>query len=574
MEIINQLIDEIYDNTFPADALAALTRAIGQARDALTHPRKAHWDEKDVVLIAYADQFHQPGIPTLQTFSHFYQQHFQSTFNLVHLLPFFPYSSDDGFSVIDYHRVSEPCGHWTDVAELHRHTRLMFDFVCNHMSAHSTWFQHFLSQDPGWQDFFISINPATDLSAVTRPRTSPLLTPYRMASGETKYIWTTFSADQVDLNYATPAVLLKMVGVLLDYLLKGADYVRLDAVGYMWKTPGTSCIHLQKTHQLVKLLRAIVNQVAPGTVILTETNVPHDENIRYLGNGGDEAQMVYQFSLPPLVLHAIHYGKSHALKQWASSLPTGRGTTSWFNFLASHDGIGLNALRGILPESEITSLVCDLLQEGALVSYKTNPDGTTSPYEINVTYLDALNKKDDDDETRLRRFMLAHALLLAFPGVPAVYVQSILGSGNDLAGVQETGCNRAINRQKYHPDDIAAELNKASSLRHRIFHQLSQLIQLRTRQSAFHPDNAMTVLESDNSVLAIRRQSEQTRQQLLCVYNFSHQDRLYTLPEAEGWRNVISGEKVAGDWPLTLTPFGWAWLQRCEGEQAGYASLS
>ncbi|WP_261642626.1 alpha-amylase family glycosyl hydrolase [Erwinia mallotivora] len=566
MDVINQLLDKIYENAFPADALAALTHSLRQARAALSHPRKPHWDEKDVILISYADQFRESGIPTLQTFSRFYQRHFQSTFNLVHLLPFCPWSSDDGFSVIDYHQVSAPCGQWTDVAELHQHTRLMFDFVCNHISAHSAWFQHFLACDAGWDDFFISVEPSTDLSDVTRPRTTPLLTPFKMASGETKFIWTTFSADQIDLNYASPAVLLKMTEVLLDYLVKGADYVRLDAAGYMWKTPGTSCIHLEKTHLLVKLFRAIANEVAPGTVIITETNVPHRENIGYLGNGGDEAQMIYQFSLPPLVLHAIHYGQANALKQWANALHASKGTTSWFNFLASHDGIGLNPLRGILPESEIASLVSDLVAEGALVSYKNNGDGTTSPYEINVTYLDALNKKDDDDETRLQRFMLAHALLLAFPGVPAVYVQSILGSRNDLAGVKEAGHHRAINRQKYPLSEIEAELNDVTSLRHNIFQQLSQLIQLRRQQAAFHPDNPMVVLESDNALLVIQRRSE--RQQLLCIFNLSNNVVTYTLPDAVGWHSVIDGRRIAGNQSLTLTPLGWMWLELCEGDEA------
>lgn len=561
MEIINNLLDKIYDNAFPADCRDRLTEAILQTRLALNHQRKAHWDEKDVVLIAYADQFRESEVPTLQTFSRFYQQHLQSSFSLVHLLPFFPWSSDDGFSVIDYHQVSAICGEWSDVAALHHHTRLMFDFVCNHMSAHSAWFRHFLAQEPGWDDFFISMVPSTDLSAVTRPRTSPLLTPFEMADGETKFIWTTFSADQIDLNFASPTVLLRMVDVLLDYLAKGADYVRLDAVGYMWKTPGTSCLHLEKTHLLVKLFRAIADEVAPGTVIITETNVPHKDNISYLGNGRDEAQMVYQFSLPPLVLHAIHYGSSRALKNWAASLAPGGGTTTWFNFLASHDGIGLNPLRGILPETEIVSLVRDLAIEGALVSYKNNPDGTTSPYEINVTYMDALNKKDDDDEVRLQRFMLAHALLLAFPGVPAIYVQSILGSRNDAEGVKVAGHNRAINREKYALSQIEAALSDEQTLRHKVYHRLSGLIQLRTRQPAFHPDSPMEVLESDNALLVMRRQSEKEHEELLCIYNLSSRQITWTLPQARSCRDIIRNEIVEGNQPLSLPPWGYLWLK-------------
>ncbi len=559
MDIINRLIDEIYQTSFPVASRERLLSHIRATRDAIDRPRKRHWDEKDVVLITYADQFRESEAPTLATFSRFYQQHLRNTFSLVHLLPFFPWSSDDGFSVIDYHRVDATCGDWQHIAELHQQTRLMFDFVCNHISAHSAWFKHFLAQDPGWDDFFISMPPATDLSGVTRPRTSPLLTPFTFADGETRFIWTTFSADQIDLNFANPQVLIRMVDVLLDYLKKGADYVRLDAVGYMWKTPGTRCIHLQKTHQLVKLFRAIANEVAPGTVILTETNVPHQDNISYFGNGTDEAQMVYQFSLPPLVLHAIHNGSARALRQWASSLEAGNGATTFFNFLASHDGIGLNPARGILPEVEIVALVRDLALEGALISYKNNPDGTTSPYEINVTYMDALNKQDDDDETRVRRFMLAHALLLAFPGVPAIYIQSLLGSRNDLEGVKVAGHNRAINREKFALSEIEAQLN--SGLRQQVFTRLSALIQLRTRQPAFHPDNPLELLDSDNTLLILRRHTPDQRHSLLCVYNLSSKTVQVALPDSKKYRDIIDEQVVDGANPLTMPPWRYLWLQ-------------
>lgn len=561
METITDLIDKIYAGTFPEATFARLLADIATAREAIKLPRKAHWDEQDVVLITYADQFRESDKPTLSTFSRFYQQHLQSTFPLVHLLPFFPWSSDDGFSVIDYHQVDPLCGDWQDIARLHQETRLMFDFVCNHMSAHSAWFSHFLVQDPGWDDFFISMPPATDLSAVTRPRTSPLLTPFKMADGDTRFIWTTFSADQIDLNFANPEVLLRMVNVLLDYLKRGADYVRLDAVGYMWKTPGTRCIHLEKTHQLVKLFRAIADQVAPGTVIITETNVPHQDNISYLGNGHDEAQMVYQFSLPPLVLHAIHTGSARALRQWASDLDLSSNDTTFFNFLASHDGIGLNPARGILSEVEIVALVRDLALEGALVSYKNNPDGTTSPYEINVTYLDALNREDDDDATRLKRFLLAHAILLVFPGVPAIYIQSILGGRNHYDGVRAAGHNRAINRQKYDLQQIEADLAGGNWLRQQVYTRLGQLIQLRRRQPAFHPDNPMTLYESENAVLVLRRHQPESGDGLLCVFNLSGRSVETQLPVAHTLQDVVSGEKIDGTQPVKLDAWQFMWLR-------------
>lgn len=561
MEKITDLIDKIYAGTFPEAILARLLADIAAARDTIKLPRKAHWDEQDVVLITYADQFREADKPTLSTFSRFYQQHLQSIFPLVHLLPFYPWSSDDGFSVMDYHQVNPQYGDWQDIARLHQETRLMFDFVCNHMSAGSAWFSHFLAQDPGWDDFFISMPPATDLSAVTRPRTSPLLTPFTLADGETRFIWTTFSADQIDLNFASPEVLRRMVNVLLDYLIRGADYVRLDAVGYMWKTPGTRCIHLEKTHQLVKLFRAIADQVAPGTVIITETNVPHQDNISYLGNGHDEAQMVYQFSLPPLVLHALHTGSARALRQWASTLDLSNRDTTFFNFLASHDGIGLNPARGILPEVEIVALVRDLALEGALVSYKNNPDGTTSPYEINVTFLDALNRESDDDATRLKRFLLAHAILLAFPGVPAIYIQSILGGRNDYAGVRAAGHNRAINRQKYELQQIESALAGGEWLRQQISIRLGQLIQLCRRQPAFHPDNAMTLYESENAVLVLRRHQPESGEGLLCVFNLSGRTVETRLPMAHTLQDVVSGEKVDGTQPVKLDAWQFMWLR-------------
>lgn len=476
---INKLIDLIYGEIFTDTHHKVLLEKIGNAASLITEKRKSGWDEKDLVLITYADQFSAAGEKALPVFTRFYNKWLSHSFSHVHLLPFYPWSSDDGFSVIDYHEVAPETGTWSDIAELKQSTSLMFDYVCNHMSAKSQWFANYLQQTPGYEDFFVSVDPETDLSAVTRPRALPLLTPFMLHDGSVRHLWTTFSEDQIDLNFASPDVLIAMVDVLLHYLMEGANYIRLDAVGFMWKIPGTHCIHLEQTHQLIQLFRAITEAVAPGTVIITETNVPHKDNISYFGNGENEAQMVYQFSLPPLVLHAIHRQDVRTLSQWASSLELPSTKTTWFNFLASHDGIGLNPLRGILPESDILSLVEILQQEGALVNWKNNPDGTRSPYEINVTYLDALSPKNALDNERIARFILAHAVLLSFPGVPAIYIQSALGSRNDYEGVERLGYNRAINRKKYIVCEIDSELSNTTGIRHKIFKQLSELIAIR-----------------------------------------------------------------------------------------------
>lgn len=555
---IKKLINHIYGESFSDAHLDVLLTKLEKAAVNITEKRKSGWDEKDVVLITYADQFSAKGEKALPVFTWFYNEWLSRTFSHVHLLPFYPWSSDDGFSVIDYHEVAHETGTWQDVAELKQSASLMFDFVCNHMSAKSEWFANYLAQKPGYEDFFISVDPETDLSAVTRPRALPLLTPFTLHDGSVRHLWTTFSEDQIDLNFASPQVLIAMVDVLLHYLMEGARYIRLDAVGFMWKIPGTTCIHLEQTHCLIQLFRAITDAVAPGTVIITETNVPHKDNISYFGNGENEAQMVYQFSLPPLVLHAVHCQDVKALCQWAGSLALPSTHTTWFNFLASHDGIGLNPLRGILPESEILSLVDKLQQEGALVNWKNNPDGTRSPYEINVTYLDALSLRDSSDDERIARFILAHAVLLSFPGVPAVYIQSILGSRNDYEGVERLGYNRAINRKKYTAGQVDRELNNKKSIRYQIYSRLSELIAIRRGESAFHPDGQAIFDAMGEHILKIVRVAK-NGERITALFNFSN--KMQTVYEQTHFgKELLSGQDISGT-ELTLNPWQVMWIK-------------
>lgn len=555
---INKILQAVYAGSFTASHYERLIANIAKYRSLILQNRKQRWDENDVVLITYADQFHHQDAKPLSVFNDFYNKWFKSVFSHVHLLPFCPWSSDDGFSVIDYHRVAPESGEWIDIAELNKQARLMFDFVCNHMSAKSEWFTNYLQQKPGFENFFLAMDPATDLSAVTRPRALPLLTPFTLHDGSVRHLWTTFSDDQIDLNYSEPEVLLAMVDVLLHYLAQGAEYVRLDAVGFMWKTPGTSCIHLEKTHQLIKLLRVITEEAAPGTAIITETNVPHKDNISYFGNGRDEAHMVYQFSLPPLVLHAIHRQDATALCNWAQGLTLPGRDTTWFNFLASHDGIGLNPLRGILPEEEILDLVTQLRQEGALVNWKNNPDGTRSPYEVNVTYMDALGARNSSDDERLARFLLAHAILLSFSGVPAIYIQSIMGSRNDYDGVERLGYNRAINRQKYQQDDIESQLQTSGSLRHRVYHALSRLVVIRRKNSVFHPDSHFSINSVTPQVMHVTRTAN-NGERLDALFNISNEKQHINIHNA-GF-DLIS-ESPTPPAEITLRPWQVMWIKK------------
>ncbi|MCJ7626470.1 MAG: sugar phosphorylase, partial [Anaerolineaceae bacterium] len=419
-------------------------------------------DQSDAILITYGDQFQRDGEQPLQTLVHFGDRYLMGLVSGLHILPFFPYSSDDGFSVIDYRQVDPALGTWEDISCLRERYTLMFDAVLNHVSVGNSWFKGFLQGEERYTDYFITLPPETDLSQVVRPRTSPLLTCFETIHGP-RWVWTTFSADQVDLNYQNPAVLQEIVDILLQYVENGARLIRLDAIAYLWKKIGTTCIHLPETHLVVKFLNALLKQVAPYVLLITETNVAHEDNVSYFGNGHNEAQLVYNFALPPLVLHALLSGDAGVLAKWAAGLTLPSTDVTFFNFLASHDGVGLNPARGILPESEIEAMARRIKAHGGLISSKTNADGSESPYEMNISYFDALSDPNSDEalDIQVKRFLVSQAILLAVVGLPGIYVHSLFGSRNWLEGVKQTGRSRTINRYKFDADELDAALGSS-----------------------------------------------------------------------------------------------------------------
>jgi sucrose phosphorylase len=531
--------------------------------------------EADAILITYGDQVTQPGQPPLQTLAEFLGQRLKGAINGVHILPFFPYSSDDGFSVIDYSVVNPGLGTWDDVQPLRADFRLMYDLVINHVSVQSAWFQGFLRDDPAYADYFIVVEPGADLSLVTRPRALPLLTPFQTPSGE-KLVWTTFSADQVDLNFANPGVLLAIIEVLLLYVEKGAELIRLDAIAYLWKIVGTSCIHLEQTHRVVQLMRAVLDAVAPRVLLITETNVPHAENVSYFGDGADEAQMVYQFSLAPLTLDAFHSGDARQLTRWAEGLQTPAPTTTFFNFTASHDGIGLRPAEGILDAAAFQRLVDKALAHGGHVSFKTNSDGTTSPYELNISYFDALSDPaavgKEGLETQIGRFIASQAIMLSLAGVPGVYVHSILGSRSYHAGVQETGRYRSINREKLRRAELQAALADPASLRRQVFERYVRLLRLRAAHKAFHPNGPQKVLDVNPALFSLLRVSPDGQERVLCLHNVSDQEQRFEVnlealgvPRGDAWRDLLTGGRCplgeSGELAGVLSPYQVLWLR-------------
>lgn len=467
-------------------------------------PADAGPDQRDAVLIAYADVLRAPGAPPLRILKKFADRHFARAFRTIHLLPFFPYSSDDGFSVIHYRQVNPELGGWDDVRRLSEHFQLMFDLVLNHVSRQSGWFQDYTAGVAPACRYFIEADSGADYGQVVRPRSLPLLTPAQTRHGP-KHLWTTFSADQLDLNFANPDVLFEFLDLLLFYISMGAAIIRLDAIAYLWKKPGTSCIHLPETHAVVKLFRDLLDLAAPRARLLTETNVPHAENISYFG-AGDEAHLVYQFALPPLLLHALLAGDARHLSAWAAALAPPPPGCAFLNFTASHDGIGVRPLQDLLPPAEIDKLVEDVRRRGGQVSTRRTPAGQDVPYELNITYFDALAEPGAADEERqLARFICSQTVMLELQGMPAVYFNSLLADRNNLEGVRATGQARAINRRKFSLPELEPALADHHSLPSRAFHAILRLLRIRSRQPAFDPRGSQRVLDYGPRVFAVLR---------------------------------------------------------------------
>jgi sucrose phosphorylase len=475
--------------------------------------------------------------------------------------------------VIDFRQVHPEYGDWEDIEAIGEDFELMFDLVLNHCSRKSAWFRDFVTGIAPARWYFLPMDPKTDLSSVIRPRPWPLLTKTGTRDGPA-HVWTTFSDDQVDLNWQNPDVLFEFLDILFLYLSKGCRVFRLDAVAFLWKQIGTSCLHLPETHEIVKLFRDVLDWVAPNAILLTETNVPHEENISYFGEN-DEAHMVYNFSLPPLILHGLLKGKSRLLKDWAASLPELSPQQAFFNFSASHDGIGVRPLQGLLPDKELNWLVREVEARGGKVSMKANADGSQSPYELNITYRDALSIPDDLDLS-LARFLLSQAIVLSFKGVPAIYIHSLLGTPNDYDGLQETGQNRSINRKKWALDDLKAELEDADSGQSRIFKKLTEWLRSRNQHPAFHPGAAMEVLDMGDDVFGYVRTSRTGVEKVLCLFNMTSSEK--RIPWADCFPGTKAKEEVrellsrqmlkAKRGKLVLKPYYGYWLMVKGGRKA------
>lgn len=569
LEIIYETVETKQSLLTLADELIEIMRLHVHCETAIPHQN--HWDANDVTLITYGDSILKDNERPLRTLKTFLQERVSDFISGVHILPFFPYSSDDGFAVKDFYAVNESLGDWDDVKSIASHYDLMADLVINHCSGENLWFNNFIKGEGPGHDYFITAAANTPVSQVVRPRTSSLLREVETADG-IKHVWCTFSHDQVDLDFKNVEVLKEFVRIIRLYLDMGVKTFRLDAVAFLWKKIGTNCLNLPETHEVVRLLRTLIEHARTNAIIITETNIPNRENLSYFGNA-NEAHMIYNFSLPPLLLNTLVTGNCHYLKQWQMSMPPAQNGTAYFNFIASHDGIGLRPAEGLLNEEEIASLINTMQSFGGKISWSTGANGVKRPYEINIALFDALQGTTrGPDQWGLQRFICAHAIMLALEGVPALYIHSLIGTRNDYEKMQAKDHKRAINRHQWDYSELKNLLDDSTSEHHQVFTRLKKIIQIRQQQKAFHPNATQFTLHMSEQLFGFWRQSVDRRQSIFCIYNISDATQPLLLKDlnlisTDHWKDLITGKDFTDeDELLEISPYQVLWITNTQDD--------
>ncbi|WP_205965405.1 alpha-amylase family glycosyl hydrolase [Pseudooceanicola onchidii] len=563
------LIAQIY----PDAEAQALADRIAEAfwPEGTTHRRRGRvpgnrqWSERDALLITYGNSIVDGQHKPLDLLRDFLHREMAGVVNGVHILPFFPYTSDDGFAVTDYRAVNPVLGDWADIRRIGSEFLLMSDLVLNHVSSASHWFTEYLQGHEPYDGFFFEASPEDDLSDVVRPRTQPLLREVETANG-TRHVWCTFSHDQIDLNFANPEVLLEFLRVMRLHIDNGVRILRLDAVAFIWKEVGTKSIHMPQAHAIVRLMRLLADYASEPVILLTETNVPNAENLSYFGNR-NEAHAVYNFSLPPLVLHAMMSGTAKNLIRWQGAMPPAQLGCAYLNFTASHDGIGMRPAEGTLKPEEIGRVIDTVRAFGGLVSMRALPGGGESPYELNITWFEAMKGTfAGEDQHQIDRFLASQTLVMALEGIPAFYIHALLATPNDYDGVEKSGHNRAINRHRWDYGALQQRIADRTTPQHIVLEALKDRIDIRRRQRAFHPNATQFTLQLDDRIFGLWRQSLDRDQSIFALHNVSDQEVVIdpfaiNLIEGEDWIDLLNGEPVeASDAPIHFAPYQCRWI--------------
>ena len=568
MSFQNKICDQIFNHLniiYPKSNNTHLTNKIFSIFFEKKLPKQYviqnRWDESDVALITYLDTFYNNDEKNIQTLEQVLNTYLQDNVSIIHLLPFFPYSSDDGFAVIDYLKIKKGLATWSDIKKLSLKYKIMADLVINHCSSQSEWFQQFLNNQHPGKNYFLDYKDKFDTSKIVRPRSHDLLQIFKTKKSE-KFVWCTFSRDQVDLNFKNKDVLIEFLKIIKFYLDQGISILRLDAVAFLWKKLGTNCINLNETHEVIKLFRLLLDASSQKTFLITETNLPNKQNLDYFGNG-NEAQLIYNFSLPPLILYSMLYGNSTILRKWLMSMPPPMEGTTYFNFIASHDGIGIRPAEGLISEKNIKAILRRMKEFGGEVSYR-KVENKNKPYEINIALIDALKGTIDNlDNFQIERFICAHAIMLSLEGIPAIYVHSFFGTENDYSGMQSTKQKRSINRKRYDLKDLRNKMNK-KTINSTVLKQLNSLISIRKKQPAFHPNATQFTLNLGEKIFALWRQCQNRKQSIFVLCNITSQKQPVDLNEInlifnKNWIDLISNKKIESK-KIFLKPYQTMWI--------------
>ncbi len=569
---LNERLVQALHLIYPSHDLEALAKKFADAFFGTSsplpikrEPSNELWDQSDNYVITYGNTLQDGTFKPLDILRDFAHRHLAEAFTGIHILPYFPFTSDDGFAITDYREVNSALGDWEDIKRISSEFRLMSDLVINHCSSQSRMFNDYLLGNEPYDKFFYEAEPDTDTSQVVRPRTHPLLREVETSHGK-RHVWCTFSHDQVDFDFSNPKVLLEFLDIMRLHIENGVRTFRLDAVAFLWKEIGTSCIHLPQTHEIIRLLRLLVDYHPEPIILITETNVPNAENLSYFGNR-NEAHMVYNFPLPPLLLHALLGGTSRYLNAWQMAMPPAQLGCAYFNFSSSHDGIGLRPAEGLIPENEVKQMIDTVVGFGGRVSMRTAPGGTESPYELNSSWMDAFKgTHDGPDEFQLDRYLASQAIVMGLEGVPAFYIHSLLATHNDEDGVERFGYNRAINRKRLEYPDVLKELEDEDSLSHKAFSRVCEMLSVRTKQPAFHPNATQFTLQLGDAFFGFWRQSMDRSQSIFAITNLTPE--VLTIPVyslnligSDAWKDIMCDEPIdfeTGE--IAFAPYQTRWI--------------
>lgn len=430
-----------------------------------------------VQLITYADRFGSGGLPTIIDLL---TGQLDGVFTGVHVLPFYtPFDgADAGFDPVDHRSVDPRLGSWNDLCRLAESHDVMADLIVNHVSDGSIEFRDFLAHgnESAFAGMFLDSDTVfpggaleSEVQAIYRPRPGAPFTVVTMADGSNRTMWTTFTPHQIDIDVRNPIAQAYLESVLDRFADSGVNQVRLDAVGYAVKTRGTDCFMTDDTYEFIRATSRSVKR--REMVPLLEIHSHYEDQIE----AAQHVDRVYDFALPPLVLHALHTGSARPLRDWLEVSPR-----NVYTVLDTHDGIGVidvgpdNERTGLLSHAQIDELVEAIHDatngESALATGRAASN--LDLYQINSTYFSALGNDDD-------RYLVARLIQFLSPGTPQVYYAGLLAARNDVTLLERTGVGRDINRPYYTLEDVALELRRP------VVRRLLSLSRFRSTHGAF-----------------------------------------------------------------------------------------